>query len=136
MSKLKIKLVKFEKALAFQVLEMDERFRAITREGSTSNGSVTQIKRTSKKGNIPLWIVSESRSPEISCYKDVLYLRSSNKDADFIINTTYFKSNQERDGIYRNTSLRSRLVRREGIAFNIARRLPPYSIICPRAGIC
>lgn len=82
MTKIKFKLLKFEKALVFQVLEMDERFR--------NQNSLKEF----KSKNIDIF---SAAGPNINSTKNAIFLRGSNKDNDLKITTELFKSNSDRD---------------------------------------
>ena len=83
MSIIKFKLVKFEKAAAFQILEMDERYICKTR------GSPLRFK--SKNGCL---VTSYCR---VSLENNKVYLRGTNRTVDFTVATRSFLSNKERD---------------------------------------
>ena len=81
MAKLKIRLEKWEKVLVFQVLEMDESLRGSV-DFEASNG----IKIASP--NVPV------------VHTNSIALWGNWKTWDFIIQTVYFDSNEERDEHY------------------------------------
>ena len=81
--KAKIRFVKFEKGLAMQVLEMDERFRA---ECGLCNNCDCYGKM----------IISSSTYPSISIV-NVIHLRGCDRKEDFKIALKEFENNSERD---------------------------------------
>lgn len=80
--KIKFKLVKFDKAIAFQILEQDERFRA------------TNKKNLTYSGRPPLMVKSVS-FPLLD--NDGVFLRGFESGNDSHISFLTFKSNKERD---------------------------------------
>lgn len=82
--KIKFKLVKFERALVFQVLEMDERFR---------------VKRGGQCFNIESsFTVCSVDTPGL--YSDSIDLRGSDTKEDFHVSVEHFGSNEARDKRY------------------------------------
>ena len=77
--KIKFKLVKFERALIFQILEMDERFRYMDYINSFKSKLCVQSELNPGMGN------------------SILYLRGAWKARDFDIKLKYFDSNDDRD---------------------------------------
>jgi hypothetical protein len=83
--KAKIRFVKFEKALAMQVLEMDERFR----------GGVRKDNRfVPKNGGLE---VKSGCVPSLTTEEWSFFLRGEERSEDFRISVKIFKSNSERD---------------------------------------
>jgi len=83
MSKIKYSLVKFEKALAFQVLEMDERFRNFNNPISFGGG-----------GDL---CVLSTNFPDIISESERVYLRGNIQKKDFTVSVDYFADNIRRD---------------------------------------
>lgn len=86
MSKIKFILHEFEKALAFQILEMDERFRGLKGFGVTIKGY--EGKYFNIKSSDCLYFHRE--------VKDI-YLRGHEKHNDLSAKIIYFDSNKERN---------------------------------------
>jgi hypothetical protein len=87
MSKIKFKLVKFEKALAFQIFEMDERFRV-----GVDGVDGTVNKFVSKMTNV------EVRSRSKPCLEnDFIWLRGYSKKLDYCVSIIEFENNKVRD---------------------------------------
>lgn len=84
--KIKFKLVKFERALVFQVLEMDERFRNKHEDGSINFKSKKSLNIISLDG------------PAI--FEDRIYLRGRFDMFDFDVGHMPFESNTKRDEYY------------------------------------
>lgn len=83
MTKLKIRVEKWEKAISAQILEMDERFRGLPKK-----------KFISKK----IFHVNSSTYPQF--YEENIYLRGDEKDRDFNIFSKGFSTNEERDAYH------------------------------------
>jgi hypothetical protein len=81
--KIKYRLEKWENALVFQVLEMDERFRS-------GNKGANSHRRPSR------YNVTSYCAPSI-IGSEVVHLRGSDKSMDLYISTHTFSSNKERD---------------------------------------
>ena len=82
--KARIRFVKFEQALAMQVLEMDEKFRKKDKfdpQFETSNG----VK------------IFSACSPCISSLMVEIFLRGYDKEEDLCVSSKHFSSNTERD---------------------------------------
>ena len=84
MAKIKFYLKKLEKALVFQILEMDEKFRAQTEEDRV-------------EFKYRQFSICSKANPSISDNESILYVRGYNRKEDFKITTLTFKSNNERD---------------------------------------
>ena len=92
MSKIKLSVVKFEKAAVIQILEMDERFRSL--EDAPPNTFCTRIKNQSVT-------IASALYPEIEqeCGSIVFNLRGEDCDEDLLPATFICESNAKRDEI-------------------------------------
>jgi len=80
---LKIRIVDFEKALAAQILEMDERFRKTNQE---ENKFISET---------AAFCVCSAYTPAL--YENDIYLYGSDSNYESHIQTNWFDSNKERD---------------------------------------
>ena len=85
-SKIKFRLVKFEKALIFQVLEMDDTFRA-----SVSNEFISSMGVEIRSECVPSFDDDSD---------DVIYVRGSQESADLDVVVKNYNTNEERDDAY------------------------------------
>jgi hypothetical protein len=84
MSNIKFRLEKWENNLVFQILEMNEKWR---NSFEFQNNKNTIFKRVES--------VSE---PQL--IRDIVYLRGSDLDLDFVVSSMYFPSKEECDTAY------------------------------------
>jgi hypothetical protein len=89
MNKLKYRLIKLEKALVFQVLEQDERFRCPS-SGSTSPAFNASNGVRVRSNDTPTLVASESTITEI-------YLRGHSRSNDYFPAQLRFSDNNSRD---------------------------------------
>jgi hypothetical protein len=87
--KIKYRLEKWEKAIVFQILEMDERFR------TTEDGPGDGIKYVCKTNDM---LVRSSSYPRLEA--DIIWLRGEDKEDDLDIICRLFDTNKERDIYY------------------------------------
>ena len=92
MNILKVKLLRWEKALIFQVLEMDERFRATDYDHE-------QVFRASNG----IKILSGGNSPFLDSHD--VWLRGYKTDSDLQATVLQTDSNEERDQIFNSVTL-------------------------------
>lgn len=87
MKHIKFNLIRLERSLVFQILEMDERFR--------STSPTMENEYVSNNGIH----VFSSESPDVKPYTSNLYLRGRSKKDDFNASIVNFKSNDQRDAL-------------------------------------
>jgi hypothetical protein len=84
--KIKLKIAKMEKAVAIQILEMDERFRR------QYDFQKTNLFRASNG-----WLIGSAKFSELYAKSPIIYLRGLDKETDDKVLVRYFNDNNERD---------------------------------------